>query len=169
MKKWKNRLAELGEGIKVGISWRGGSKDSMKASRSIELISWESILQSDAHFVNLQYGDCTDEIEQIQQESGVHIYDWDDADPLTDLENFTAQIAALDLVISIDNSTVHFSGAVGTPTWVLLPDVPDWRWMLDRDDSPWYSEVRLFRQKMSGNWSDVISNVKSELERCRDK
>ncbi len=67
LEKWNIRFAELGEGIKVGMSWRGGSKDSMKVSRSIDLNSWMPILQSDAHFVNLQYGDCTEEIEQLER------------------------------------------------------------------------------------------------------
>jgi len=163
---WRKRFAEIGESIKIGISWRGGSRESMKASRSIDHQSWKPVLQSDAHFVNLQYGDCTADIKQFEQVSGVHIHDWEDADPLTDLDNFAAQISALDLVISIDNSTVHFAGAVGVPTWVLTPKVPDWRWMLERDDSPWYPAVRLFRQNGNGKWSDVISKVKEELDKC---
>ena len=161
--KWKSRYAEIGEGMKIGISWRGGSRDSMKVSRSIDLNSWMPILQSDAHFVNLQYGDCTEDINQFEQQSGVRIHDWVDADPLTDLDNFAAQIAALDLVISIDNSTVHFAGAVGVPTWVLLPVSADWRWLLERDDTPWYLTVRLFRQTTSGDWSDVFSKIQKKL------
>jgi len=166
LETWRKRFAEIGEAIKIGISWRGGSRESMKASRSIDHQLWKPVLQSDAHFVNLQYGDCTADIKQFEQVSGVHIYDWEDADPLTDLDNFAAQISALDLVISIDNSTVHFAGAVGIPTWVLTPNVPDWRWMLERDDSPWYPAVRLFRQNDSDNWSDVISKVKEALDKC---
>ena len=72
------------------------------------------------------------------------IHDWEDADPLEDLDNFAAQIASLDLVISVDNSTVHMAGALGKPVWVLLSYVPDWRWMLTRDDSPWYPQVNFF-------------------------
>jgi tetratricopeptide (TPR) repeat protein len=166
LEKWKKRLAEMGGGIKIGISWRGGSRKSMKASRSIEHQLWKPVLQSGVHFVNLQYGDCAEDIKQFEQAAVTHIHDWEDANPLTDLDNFAAQISALDLVISIDNSTVHFAGAVGTPTWVLTPNVPDWRWMLEREDSPWYSAVRLFRQNDSGNWPDVISEVKTELDHC---
>lgn len=165
LEKWKKRYEKLGEGMKIGISWRGGSKEGIKKIRSTELQLWKPIIHSGVHFVNLQYGDCVEEINQFERETGVHVYDWDDADPLTDLDNFAAQIAALDLVISIDNSTVHFAGAVGTPVWVLTPFVPDWRWMLDRDDSPWYSTIKLFRQNKSGNWFHVFSTVNSELKK----
>lgn len=70
---------------------------------------------------------------------------------------------ALDLVISVDTMTAHLAGAVGTKTWTLLPFTADWRWMKDRDDSPWYSTMRLFRQQRAGDWSDVIAEVKNEL------
>ena len=95
---------------------------------------------------------------------GVTINDWTDADPLKDLDNFTAQISALDLVISIDNSTVHFAGALGTPVWVLLPFSPEWRWFLNRDDSPWYPSVRLFRQKKMDAWDSVFEEVTKSLK-----
>ena len=70
----------------------------------------------------------------------------------------------MDLVISIDNSTVHMAGALDVPVWVLLPFVPDWRWMLGRPDSPWYPSVRLFRQPAAGVWVSVIENVARELK-----
>ena len=113
--------------------------------------------------MNLQYGDYHNEISQVYKSTGITIYDWSDADPLKDLDNFAAQIAALDLVITIDNSTAHFAGALGIPTWVLLPFAPDWRWLLDRDDSPWYPTVRLFRQKEIGDWEAVFNEVHQAL------
>ena len=66
-------------------------------------------------------------------------------------------------MISIDNSTVHFAGAVGVPAWVLLPVAPDWRWLLNREDSPWYPTARLFRQPRIGDWNDVVRRVADEL------
>lgn len=162
--KWTQRFSEIGEGLKIGISWRGGSKDSMKASRSIEPHLWKPVLQTaGAHFINLQYGDCAEDIALFESQTGTKIHDWEDADPLTDLDNFAAQISALDLVISIDNSTVHFSGSVGVPTWILTPAIPDWRWMLERKDSPWYQTVKLFRQGTDVNWPNVFSDIKGEL------
>ena len=74
--------------------------------------------------------------------------------------------AAMDLVISIDNSTVHMAGALNVPVWALLPVVPDWRWMLGRSDSPWYASARLFRQPAAGEWTPVIDSVARELTRA---
>ena len=161
-KKWKDRYDLLGDGLKIGISWRGGNNDKL---RSINLQLWEDILQSKAYFINLQYGNHSDEVEQLKTEKGIHIHNWDDVDPLVKLDDFSAQISALDLVISIDNSTVHFAGALGTPAWVLLPLSSNYRWMQDRDDSPWYPTMKLFRQKHHGDWSNVFLNIKRELNK----
>ena len=80
------------------------------------------------------------------------------------MDDFSAKISTLDLVISIDNSTVHFAGALRVPIWILLPFIPDFRWMLDYEDSPWYPSAKLFRQQDQGDWETVISRVKKELE-----
>jgi hypothetical protein len=76
-----------------------------------------------------------------------------------------ALIAALDLVISVDTAAVHLAGVMGKPAWVLLPFVPDWRWMLHREDSPWYPLLQLFRQTRREDWEDVFGRVKQELQR----
>jgi ADP-heptose:LPS heptosyltransferase len=75
-----------------------------------------------------------------------------------------AQIAQMDLIISIDTSIAHLAGALGKPLWVLLTRLPDWRWLLDREDSPWYPTARLFRQKNSGDWQPVIERLRTALE-----
>jgi ADP-heptose:LPS heptosyltransferase len=116
------------------------------------------------HFVSLQYGDCMQEIKQLKKEKNVHIHSWNDADPLSDLDNFSAQISALDLVISVDNSTVHFAGAVGTTVYVLLPLLSNYRWMQYRDDSPWYPTMKLFRQVSHNNWNNVFYDIEKELK-----
>jgi len=74
-----------------------------------------------------------------------------------------ALIGGLDLVISVDTSVAHLSGALHKPTWILLPFVPDWRWLLDRDDSPWYPSIRLFRQEKRSDWSAVFKNLSKAL------
>jgi len=163
-RKWQARLAETGEGLKVGISWRGGRKRTTIEKRTTTLDEWLCLFGvPNVCFVNLQYGDCGEELSHLQQQHGVHVHDWDDADPLTDLDSFAAQVAALDLVISADNSTVHMAGAVGVPVWTLLPFSPDWRWMLDRSDTPWYPSMRLFRQRNQGNWNTVLREVADAL------
>ena len=86
-----------------------------------------------------------------------------DVDQLSDMDLFAAQVAAMDLVITIDNSTAHLAGALGVPVWVLLPFAPDWRWMLDREDSPWYPTMRLFRQPRPSDWRSVVEKVSSGL------
>ena len=161
VKKWKNRYALLGDGLKIGISWKGGNND---LQRSINLQDWTEIFKFKMHFVSLQYGDCMQEIKQLKKEKNVHIHSWNDADPLTDLDNFSAQISALDLVISVDNSTVHFAGAVGTTVYVLLPLLSNYRWMQYRDDSPWYPTMKLFRQVSHNNWNNVFYDIEKELK-----
>jgi len=163
-KAWRARLAALGKGLKVGISWRGGHSPAVRQRRSIGLDRWLPIISvPGTHFISLQYGDCAEELEQFRSVSEAVVHAWDEVDPLTDLEGFAAQIAALDLVISVDNSTVHMAGALGVPVWTLLHFSPNWRWMRDRDDSCWYSSVRLFRQPELGDWNSVIERVAEEL------
>jgi 2-polyprenyl-3-methyl-5-hydroxy-6-metoxy-1,4-benzoquinol methylase len=164
--KWKKRFAELGDSLKVGISWRGGKQEITRRRRSTTLDQWEAILsRPGVSFVNLQHGDCVEELEEVYRTSGVRIHDWDDADPLVDLDGFAAQISALDLVISIDNSTVHMAGAMGVEVWTLLPFVPDWRWFLNRNDSPWYPSMRLFRQSRVGKWDDAFNAAAEALKK----
>ncbi len=163
--QWKTRLADFGSKLKVGVSWRGGRKPETKRQRSTAIDNWASILNvSNAEFFNLQYGDCTQEIADCQRSTGVSIHNYSEVDPLIELEEFCAFISALDLVISIDNSTVHFAGALGKDVWTLLPFNPDWRWMLDREDSPWYPSMRLFRQSKPNDWENVFNEVADMLK-----
>ena len=82
-----------------------------------------------------------------------------------DFADTAAAVSALDLVITVDTSVAHLAGAIGKPVWVLLPQSPDWRWLLDREDSPWYPSARLFRQIGRGDWAGVIARVAAELQR----
>jgi ADP-heptose:LPS heptosyltransferase len=82
---------------------------------------------------------------------------------LTDFAETAAVMSNLDLVVSVDTSVVHIAGALGRPVWTLLPFIPDWRWLLERDDSPWYPTMRLFRQEKRGDWKGVIERVSQAL------
>ena len=164
LQKWRHRYDGLGGGLKVGIAWRGGLKTELSRLRSASLPLWRDLFAiPNVLYVNLQYGDCSEELRKIRELHGTRIHSWEDADQLRNLDDFAAQVAGLDLIISIDNTTVHMAGAVGRPVWCLLPYVPDWRWMLDRDDSPWYPTMRLFRQQKEHDWAGVFSAVAAEL------
>lgn len=164
---WQTRLKEIGHGIKIGISWQGSLHDYTNRLQSIPLEQWTQVLSlPEISFISLQYGsEVSEEIKTIKSKSGITIHQWTDANPLENLDDFAAQVAALDLVISVDNSTVHMAGALGKSVWTLLPYVPDWRWMLDREESPWYPTMRLFRQPSPGDWGSVIKRVAEEIKK----
>jgi tetratricopeptide (TPR) repeat protein len=163
---WRNRLKTLGDGLAVGISWRGGAIPRVRRKRSLSLDRWAELFSlSGVHFINLQYGDCKDELRGTEEKLGITIHDWDDSDPLKDLDNFASLITALDLVISVDNSTVHMAGALGVPVWTLLPFNSDWRWMRNFEDTPWYASMRLFRQNAPGDWDGVLNKVSENLKK----
>ena len=135
-----------------------------RASRSIPLLRWSELLRlNGVHFVDLQYGDAVAERNDVETSQNAKLHHWDAIDPLRELDSYAALIKSLDLVITIDNSTAHLAGALGVPVWNLLPFVPDWRWLLNRDDTPWYASMRLFRQKRFGDWDPVMKKLECEL------
>ncbi|HIA68988.1 TPA: tetratricopeptide repeat protein [Candidatus Poribacteria bacterium] len=161
--KRRRKYQELSNGsMLVGISWKSAGPDqSWSESRSIPLNDyWASVLSyEDCYFINLQYGDVKRELELLKLETGLAIYSDQEVYALEDLDNFAAQVSALDLVISIDNTTVHIAGALGQRVWTLLPHIPYWRWMRDGEDTLWYKNMRLFRQDHIGDWSGVFQQV----------
>ena len=158
----------FGRRILVGISWRSGNKSSA-TTRSAELPLWRDVL-SDARFgfVSLQYGKVGTEVEAFNRETGCDLMVDAEVDPLLDLDLFAAQVAAMDLIISVDNSTIHFAGAMGKPVWALLPFVADWRWLTGRTDSIWYDGAYLFRQPFPDAWPDVMQAVRAALATVED-
>jgi hypothetical protein len=114
-------------------------------------------------FVDLQYGNCRDEVAVLRKDLNVTIHDWEDADPMLDLDTFAAQISALDLVISVDNSTVHMAGALGLDVWTLLPLAADWRWTRSVEGTPWFPSMKLFRQDRYGEWEVVMQRTAKAL------
>ena len=166
---WRDRYTSLGKGLNVGIAWRGGLRPYEKLTRSTLLERWAGLFSlKGIHYINLQYGDCGKELRGTDKKLGVTIHDWEDADPMKDLDDFAAQVAALDLVISIDNATVHMAGALGVPVWTLLPFACNWRWMLNSEDTPWYPTMRLFRQRAYGDWAGVFQSVYEALKKIAD-
>ncbi len=170
-RKWRERLSRLGPGMCVGISWRGGGTTTARKKRSTTLDQWSPVFrESGVHFVSLQYGDCRREIAEHVRRGGPTMHSWDDFDPRDDLDDMTALVSALDLVVSIDNSTAHIAGAVGARSWVLLPAAADWRWQLDRGDTPWYPTVELLRLRASTeDWQALFTDVAARLNRLVDR
>ena len=161
------RSAYQGDGnaLLVGISWSSGNRQE-GLKRSIGLEYWGPIFKvAGVRFVSLQYGEHSREVEAANKRFGVEILRDEQVEPLIDLEGFACQTAAMDIVISVDNSTVHFAGALGVKVWTMLATAADWRWGLESESSRWYPSMRLFRQAERGKWGAVISRVAAELDR----
>jgi tetratricopeptide (TPR) repeat protein len=147
----------------VGISWTTKSQITGK-DRSIRLEQlFENIKDSCVDFVSLQYGDVNEEIIGIQQKFGVEIQCVDTINNFDDIDDLLSLIQACDLVLSIDNSTVHFAGAMGKRTCVMLPFNADWRWFDDGEVCLWYPSTKLLRQARLGQWDTVFGRVSEEL------
>jgi len=162
----KSKYQQLANGKRlVGISWKSTHISQRRAkSKSTFLKHWIPVLsQPDCYFINLQYGDTEEELTQLELDAGLKIYQDLEIDPLVNLDDFSAQISALDLVISTSNTTVHMAGALGKDVWTLLPHIPDWRWTLEMEESLWYPKMRLFRQIRIGDWEDVFQRVSYSL------
>ncbi len=155
---WKSRIEALGPGLKVGISWRGGTPKTRGHLRSIPLAEWSSLIQKPGlHFVSLQHGVNGSELDALRCEAGERIHYWPGIGD--DLDEAAAIIENLDLVISVDNTVVQLAGALGQPTWALVPACPEWRYLAQGEVMPWYPSVRIFRQTQLGDWSKVFSTL----------
>ena len=157
VRQWKARLSE--NGFKVGIVWAGTITDP---ERSLPLAWFTPISQIPGlHLYGLQKGISAEQIEVEGLPDGMTITNF--GQEFDDFSDTAAVIKNLDLVISIDTSVAHLAGGMGKPVWLLLPYVPDWRWLLNREDSPWYPTMRLFRQEKFGEWESVIRRITAEL------
>lgn len=150
----------------VGISWSSHGNPQMGWLKSNNLDAWQPILRTPSiGFVNLQYGDRSAELARVRERTGVDVLVDADIDPMGDMDDFAAQIGALDLVISTSNTTVHVAGALGVPTWVLAPEGRGrhWYWFQNRDDSPWYPSLRFVRPQGGGGWENAIGRCADDL------
>jgi hypothetical protein len=156
--KWTARLGPK-RGLRVGLIWSGNPAHHRDQPRSIELNTLTPLLEVPATFFSLQ--------KDVRPADAAVLAGCKDviplADDLADFSDTAAVMAQLDLIISVDTSTVHLAGALGRPVWILLPFLPDWRWLLDRDTSPWYPTARLFRQDETRRWDSVIPRVRAAL------
>jgi tetratricopeptide (TPR) repeat protein len=159
--RWRKRLAKL-SGLKVGLVWAGNPEHVNDHRRSIDATLLAPLFATrGVSFASLQFGPRAADIKKFKRHKPAIV------DLSAEIEGFSepaGAVAALDLVITIDSSTAHLAGALGKPVWLLLPWVTDWRWMLDREDSVWYPNMRLFRQSKGEDWAKVIARVATELK-----
>jgi len=147
--------------FRVGITWAGRPEHHNDHNRSTTLKQFATLAAvQGVTFYSLQKGSAALSSHK-QIPANMHLVDCDKA--LNDFSDSAALLENLDLVISVDTSVVHLAGAMGKEVWTLLPLVPDWRWLIDRPDTPWYPTMRLFRQKRLKNWQDVFDEVLPEL------
>ena len=155
---WTSRT-EPNHRPRIGLVWSGNAAHKRDQDRSIALRTMLPLLDIDAIFVSLQKDVRASDAAVLKERNDI----LDLSDGLRDFTDTAALMSQLDLVISVDTSVAHLAGALGKPVWVLLNDVPDWRWLLDRDDSPWYATARLFRQDATCDWNRVIARVHEAL------
>jgi tetratricopeptide (TPR) repeat protein len=161
LRRWAGAVGPK-RNLRIGLVWSGSSGHKGDAIRSISLRSLLPLADLDAEFVSLQKEVRGDDATALKERGDIVHF----GDELNTFADTAAVIANLDLVISVDTSVAHLAGALAKPVWVLLPFLPDFRWLLDREDSPWYPTARLFRQQAPGDWSGVISRVVIELEKA---
>jgi tetratricopeptide (TPR) repeat protein len=158
--RWHALLGERSR-PRVGLVWSGNPNNTIDDRRSIPLADWVAHLPRAFQYFRLQKD--VREADRATLDSNPFIVSFDDR--LLDFDNTAALCECMDVVISVDTSIAHLSGALGLRTWVLLPFNPDWRWLLDRDDSPWYRTAKLYRQKAVGDWNEVLARVATDLHR----
>ena len=157
--QWKERLSRE-ENFKVGLTWAGNPDHTRDRLRSMKLSDFAPLANAQGvTFYSLQH---TAGAEQAKSPPpGMNFVDL--ADELPTFSDTAAVVESLDLMISVDTAVIHLAGAMAKPVWTLIHYSPDWRWMLEREDSPWYPTMRLFRQKVYGDWSEVVRRVAVEL------
>jgi tetratricopeptide (TPR) repeat protein len=162
---WREKLGEKTTRLRVGVSWRGGADITRASARSTTLEALRPLLErADCEFVNLQYGKSQAEVDAFNETLPRPIRNF----PREEIENFEALaglVANLDLVVSVQTTIIHLSGAIGAPCLVMLPFIPEWRYGAVGETMPWYGGVRLLRQPARGAWAPVIAAVSAALDR----
>ncbi len=161
----RGRLLEDGKPL-VGISWHSSKNPKIGDLKSVRLEKWRDILTTPGvTFVNLQYGDTSD-IEEAEKLFGVKIKRVEDLNFEKDLDGFASLVAAMDLVISTSNTTIHMAGGLNVPCWVMTPQGPGklWYFFTEIENLPWYSSVRLYRQRAASQWDDVLARIATDFK-----
>jgi tetratricopeptide (TPR) repeat protein len=157
LQTWQERLGPH-DRLRVGLVWAGNPQHNNDSNRSMPLSMMGPLLDLDATFFSLQKDPRPDDAAYLERSAIVDL-----TSHLTDFTETAALVSCMDLVITVDTSVAHLAGALGQATWILLPYLPDWRWLLDRDDSPWYPTMRLFRQSETRDYTTVLDRMRDEL------
>jgi len=155
---WRHRLG-IKTKTRVGIVWSGNSEHKNDRNRSIKLEDLLSYLTEEQEFICLQKEVRTIDIDAIER-SAIKCF----TNEITDFMDTAALCSLMDVVISVDTSVAHLSSAIGQKTWLMLPYSPDWRWLLDREDSPWYKSMKIYRQGPDCKWESLFDMIKSDLD-----
>ena len=166
--KWKDILSKEHRPV-IGINWQGNRNDTGKKGRDVAVLGFKRILEAyEGNFVSLQRGVQLPDLEKLMHglqtnSQQLEISRIADSDKPQDFLEYAAIITNCDLVITTGSTVAHLAAGLGIPTWVLLPKIPDWRWGLEGDTTFWYPSMRLFRQRESGNWNEVIERIADAL------
>lgn len=162
LEHWRQRLQALPRPW-VALVWAGRPEHNNDRHRSLSLADLAPLARTDISFIALQKGPAA--AQAATPPAGMSLLALDDE--IRDFEDTAAILTLADLLISIDSSPVHLAGALGRPAWVLLPFVPDWRWLTERSDSPWYPSLQLFRQTAHGDWPGTLQALAAALDTWR--
>ena len=161
---WRERMS-IYSGIKVGIAWQGSTTHREDRYRSIPLARFAPLAETPGvRLLSLQKGHGLEQIKTLGGQFEVVDLLGGVDEPDGGLMNAAAILQNVDLVIACDTAIVHLAGALGRPVWVALPTGPDWRWLMERRDSPWYPSMRLFRQRVLGDWTSVFDEMAQALQ-----
>jgi Flp pilus assembly protein TadD len=161
----REELQQFGQGPWIGIAWRGGMVRTAGVQRSIDLVTVLRPLQGlPVRWVSLQYGEVGDELQAAAQDTGIAVHHIPDS--MRDQDEAAALTSALDGVVTVCQTQAHLTGALGRPGWVLVPSNPNWRYGWQGTSTPWYPSLTLVRQKLHGDWTEVLGELRLELEQC---
>ena len=155
---WRARLAAF-DPPRIGFAWRGSAQHGNDRNRSLALQNLLPLIDQRARWFGIQKGMTNADRDALARLQDLRVFD----EEIVDFEDTAALIAEADLIITVDTSLAHLAGSMGRECWVLLPFNPDWRWLLNRRDSPWYASLRLFRQNHIGDWTGVLIEVRAAL------
>jgi tetratricopeptide (TPR) repeat protein len=161
---WRARLDALGPGLKVGISWRSGDTAGLRALACTELRDWGAVLAvPGVHFVNLQYDECSAELERARAGFGVAIHGWPDIDLRRDIDELAALMTALDLVVAVGTSVACLGGALGRPVWQLTLTSSGDCWTMGQSYMPWFPSMRLYERSFDQKWDTVLGRIATDI------